>query len=250
MEEWGRYARFDRKPRLRGEIEKELDAQYSAEASKENYDYEEGEKANRLRRQQRLYEHLSWRKFAGGNLSTGAAQPAELQAIPVRDGLAVEPSDLAWRTRSGGVEVRASHEGLYKVSQGQLTKVRSGFYHEPVIVPGGRWTLATKLDAGAQLMRVNLLTGREFRVEISGSQFVRAAAYIPSVKRVLVGAGYYGDMYESSRITWFLLDPKPAPQQERVNFPHCPADIGRCSPPRNPDEFWPLSRTLRRMKRR
>ena len=134
--------------RQREEIDKELDALYTEESSKDDYDYQEGEKANRLRRQQRQYEHVSWRKFAGGNVAAGAAQPAEVQVIPVRDGLAVEPSDTPWRTRSAGIEVRANNEGLYKVSQGQLTKLQNGFYYGPFMVPGGRWALAAKIDGG------------------------------------------------------------------------------------------------------
>lgn len=227
--------------RQREEIDKELDALYTEESSKDDYDYEQGEKANRLRRQERLYEHVSWRKFANGNLSAGAAQPAEMQMIPARDGLGVEPSGIPWRTRSAGVEVRADHEGLYKVSQGHLAKLRSGFYYEPFMVPGGRWAMATKIDAGTQLMRVNLLTGKEFRVEIPGHPNLRTVAYVPSVKRVLVGAaGYYGDADEDNRITWFLLDPETgafvmvkgefAPLAHQIMRPLQPAP--------SPDEFW------------
>jgi hypothetical protein len=225
----------------REEIDKELDALYSAESAKEDFDYEEGEKVNRQRRLQRQYEHLSWRKFAGGNVAAGAAQPAEIQAIPMRDGLAVEPSDTPWRTRSAGIEVRANNEGLYKVSQGQLTKLRSGFYYEPVIVPGGRWAMSTKLEAGTQLMRVNLLTGKEFRVEIPGFPYVRTAAYVPSVKRVLVAAaGYYGDADDNNRTTWFLLDPETgAFQLAKGEFIPLTQQVMRpLQAASAPDEFW------------
>jgi hypothetical protein len=226
--------------RQREEIDKELDAQYSEEASKDEYDYERVEKANRLRRQQRQYEHLSWRKFAGGSVAAGAAQPAELQVIPMRDGLAVQPSNFSWKTRSGGIEVRTNNEGLYKVSQGQLTKLSDGYYLEPIIVPGGRWVLAVKLDAGLVLVRINLLTGKELPVQIAGYSVIKAAAYLPSLKRVLLGAGYYGEFNDASRVIWFLLDPETgdsvpvrgefAPLAQQTMRPLQPASA--------PDEFW------------
>jgi hypothetical protein len=227
--------------RQREEIDKELDAVYTQETSKDDYDYEEVEKANQLRRRQRLYEHISWRKFAGGKLSAGAAQPAEIQVIPAQDGLAVEPSDLPWKTRSAGVEVRANNSGLYKVSQGQLTKLQTGFYYGPFMVPGGRWALAAKIDAGTQLVRVNMLTGKEFKVEIPGHPYIRAVAYLPSVKRVLVAAaGYYGDAEEDSRTNWFLLDTETgASQPVKGEFAPLAQQVMRpLQPASAPDEFW------------
>jgi hypothetical protein len=227
--------------RQREEIDKELDALYTEESSKDDYDYQEGEKANRLRRLQRQYEHVSWRKFAGGNAAAGAAQPAEMQVIPVRDGLAVEPSDTPWKTRSAGIEVRANNEGLYKISQGQLTKLQNGFYYAPFMVPGGRWALCSKIETGMQLVRVNLLTGKEFRVEIPGHPLARMAAYVPSVKRVLVEAAeYYGDATEDTRITWFLLDPETgASQPVKGEFtPLAQQTIRPLQPAPAPDEFW------------
>ena len=225
----------------REEIDKELDALYSAETSKDDYDYEQVEKANRLRRLERQYEHVSWRKFAKGDLSAGAAQPAEMQVIPARDGLAVEPSGIPWRTSSAGIEVRANHEGLYKVSQGQLTKLQNGYYYEPFMVPGGRWALAAKIEAGTQLVRVNLLAGKEFRVEIPGHPNLRTVAYVPSVKRVLVAAaGYYGDADEDNRITRFLIDPETgAFQPVKGEFAPLTHQIMRpLQPAPGPDEFW------------
>jgi hypothetical protein len=227
--------------RQREEIDKELDALYKEEASKDDYDYDQGEKADRLRRQQRQYEHLSWRKFAGGNLSAGAAQPTEFQVIPVRDGHPVQQSDMPWRTRSAGIEVRANNEGLYKVSQGQLTKLRDGFYYEAFMVPGGRWALSSKVEAGTQLVRVNLLTGKEFRVEIQGHPYVRTVAYVPSVKRMLLAAaGYYGDADAENRTSWFLLDPETgASQLVKGEFTPLTQQIMRpLQPASTPDEFW------------
>lgn len=221
------------------EIEKELDNQYQEEGSGEDVDYEKVEIENRKRRQQRQFEHLSWRSFSSGGISALVSQPAGFEVIPVRDGHAVPPSGFPWRTRSGGVELRTNTEGLYRVSQGQLTKIRSGYYNEPLIVPGARWAVATTLSRGMQLVRVNLLTGKEFPVEIQ-SPYTSAVAFIPSVKRVVVAAGGYGGSPGTTRVDWYFLDPETgAIQPARGEFlPLGQQTVRPLQPAAAPDEFW------------
>jgi hypothetical protein len=220
----------------REQIDKELTTLYSEELSKDEVEYDKVEAANRQRRLQRMYEHMSWRKFAGGDVSAPAPQPPEIEAMPGLDNLAVPLSDFPWRTRSGVVEVRTDTDGLYKVVRGQLTKLRTGYYQEPLIVPGGRWALATRLDNGTQLVRVNMLTGKEFPVEIKGYQQIRAIAYLPSIRRVLVRSGYYRGDSE----TWFLLDPETgiSPVVKGEFVPLLQQTIRTLQPAANPDEFW------------
>jgi hypothetical protein len=136
----------------------------------------------------RRYEGYSWYKVADGQTAGIASQPPDVEYIPMRDGLGVPASDEQWKARSGGIEIRTSDEGLFKVFGGRLYKVHDGSYSHAVVVPGGRWVLAAKTnDAGVEVtVRINLLTNKEFAVPIEGYGQRYPVAYIPSLNRVLI----------------------------------------------------------------
>ncbi|HSU26041.1 MAG TPA: hypothetical protein VLI65_08675, partial [Pyrinomonadaceae bacterium] len=76
----------------------------------------------------RRYEGYSWYKVADGQTAGIAAQPPDVEYIPMHDGLGVAASDEQWKARSGGIEIRTSDEGLFKVFGGRLYKVRDGSF--------------------------------------------------------------------------------------------------------------------------
>lgn len=223
------------------EIEKELDTLYREEMSKEDYDYEKGGEENNRRRLQRMFEHFSWRRLANGDLSASAPQPADVEALPEPDGQPVPQSGPVWRTRSGGMEVRSDARGLYKLTRGQLTKLQTGAYYTPFMVPGGRWALAGKYDQGLKLVRINLLTGKEFPVAIEGYSLLNAICYLPGPGRVLIKATNYSYQGGAQRNDpWFLLDAETGVTQPVKGefYPLAEQTLRKLQPASSPDEFW------------
>jgi len=136
----------------------------------------------------RQYDGYGWHKVADGNVADSAAQPTGVEFIPLRDTLSVQPTDEQWKARAGDVEIRASEDGLFKVVRGKLTNLRKGYYQNPVITPNGRWLIASKSDPenGEILVRIDLVTNREYPVEIEGYGQQVPTAYISPLNKFLV----------------------------------------------------------------
>src|SRR4030095_603126 len=170
-------------------------------------------------RAKREYENFSWNNFADGAIGSAAAQPSQVEFIPPKHELAVPASEERWKARAGAIAIRADEEGLYKVVAGKRTQIRSGYYDGPVITPNGRWVIATRYegDRGGQLVRINLLTNREFLVQSDELPAYRAIAFVTSIGRVLVGPmqeayDYYDgkedDVADDDGGGYSLLDPE------------------------------------------
>jgi HEAT repeat protein len=162
----------------------------------EGYDGED-ERITR-ERSKREYENYAWFGFSGGTLGSTVTQPSQAEYIPAKDNLEIQPEDNQWKTRAGSIEVRADEKGLYKVLGGRATLVKSGSYSDLVITPNGRWVVATKSDDDGppRLVRLNLLTNKEFVVDTSSVDAFRAIAYVASIDRIVTGP--YEREYEYS----------------------------------------------------
>ncbi len=154
----------------------------------------------------RAYEGIGWFGFANGNLAGVLAAPGEIMLPPVPDGHTVDPEFERWKAIAGGVEIRTDEQGIYKLAAGKLTKLHSGHYDFPVVSDNGRWVLATKRDdeIGSHVIRINLQTGRETRVDLVENPSDQAIVYLPAVNRFLLGSEDYSDYdheYESEETT-------------------------------------------------
>lgn len=199
----------DNRPR-REAIDKELKAQSDADEENANLSYEELQERNRKRREQRAYENLAWMRFGNGRPIATAQQPPDFSFIPSRDSLAAQPDQTQWKSRSATLEIRANNEGLYKVVRGQLTRLRPGYFEAPVLTPSGRWVIAKKYGTGEaeddsdqdpygpRLVRVNLATGKEFRVDYAQYPPLMPIAFVVGQNKILCGAtyGYGGEGFE------------------------------------------------------
>ena len=99
-------------------------------------------------------------------------------------------------------------------------KIAAGFFSLPVMTPNGRWVVVTKYgpEYGPQLVRINLLTNKQFVVTSEEMPAYRAVSYVPSVNRVLVGAfenrgeDYEGDNSDATAVEdgsgYSFLDPE------------------------------------------
>lgn len=140
-------------------------------------------------RLQRWYENYAWFGVSNGKLGAAASQPTDAEYILPTDSFNVRPSSERWKARAGAVEIRADDKGLYRVAGGKLTKIKSGSYEGPVMTPNGRWVVVSKYDDDydVSLVRVNLLTNKEFVVRSEELPVYRAIAFVPSINRILVG---------------------------------------------------------------
>ncbi|MBK7707156.1 MAG: HEAT repeat domain-containing protein [Acidobacteria bacterium] len=245
----------------REQIEKELAAQDDADEENEDFEYEEYRERRRKRRELRAYENLNWFRFGGGRPIAAAEQPAGFSFIPNRDRLTVQPDQLQWKARTSTVEIRADSEGIYKVVRGQLTRIRAGFFENPVVTPNGRWVIARKYGSdesdvedqsyGVGLVRINLATGKEFKVPYQQYPPLLPIAFVVGQNKVLLGAAYtYGDEEENvddfvipepSYQKYYWLDPETGALAEtKGNVEALSQQMFRPLQPVNakPDEFW------------
>ncbi|HEY0461309.1 MAG TPA: hypothetical protein VGC97_19390 [Pyrinomonadaceae bacterium] len=165
---------------------------------------------------QKVYGSLVWYQFDRTKLLDATAQPSSVEFIPLVDGLAVQPGEQQWKARAGNTEVRSDEEGLYKITRGQqITKIGKGYYYKPLVTPNGRWAIVKRVAQGEDeyddsLVRVNLLTGREFKVKVESDYgSAEPAAFIPSLNKVLLFSSYGegGETEMSMRAgELFLLD--------------------------------------------
>lgn len=215
--------------------DKTLRKQYEKEAEEnetEIYDTEDSEEADedvtaerkaeieKLRNEnirlarQKEFGSYTWYKFDKTKLLDPAQQPPFVEFIPLVDGFAVQPNPQQWKARAGGIEIRTDDEGLYKIRGGQFSKIREGYYYKPLVTPNGRWAVATKFSRGEDeyddaLVRVNLLTNKEFKVNVEAEYgSAEAAAFIPALNKVLLFSSYgEGDMELNERSgAYYLLD--------------------------------------------
>ena len=202
-------------------------------------------------RARREYENYSWNMFADGALAGAASQPSQAEFIPSRDALGVPAGEARWKARTGSVEIRADEKGLYKVVAGKLSKIATGMYQEPVISPSGRWVVVTRFDGGvaSQLVRVNLLTNKQYPVQSDETYLVRAVAFLPTMNRFLVGPPIGGNVYmdhEEDRPDgedgegFYLLNPENGsliPARGDIR-PLVQQTYRPLQPTSNPYEFW------------
>jgi hypothetical protein len=174
------------------EIRKKVRSETEVDSEDGDYDVEEEQKRSAMA-DQRRWEGYAWYKVADTGQAGPVAQPAEIEFIPPQNDAKVAATQGRWKARAGDLEIRASAEGLFKLARGRATSIAVGSYSSPVITPGGRWLLVSKLsESGAgTLERVNLLTNREYPVPVEGYSNRIPVAYIPTLNKVLVVQDYY-----------------------------------------------------------
>lgn len=163
--------------------------------------------------EKRQWDGFGWHSLVSGEIAS-ASQPPGVGYIPPQDAHAVKATHERWKTVAGQVEIRTSEEGLFKLSGGRLVNVRKGNYSDAVITPNGRWAVAHKSggeDSG--VVRVDLVTKREYPVELEGYGYWSAVAYVPAVNKVLLQLteySYHGEDEDladgGSRESLVLLD--------------------------------------------
>jgi HEAT repeat protein len=195
-------------------VRKKVESEINASDPDGNVANEEGASDENVQKKaiaadKRRYEGFSWYKVADAEVAGIASQPPDVEFIPIQDGLGIPASDEQWKARLGGIEIRTSGEGLFKVVGGRLIKLRDGAYSHAVLVPGGRWMLVARSDDNGveTTVRVNLLTNREFPVQIEGYGQRYPVTYIPTLNKVLI---VRDDSYEGEESSYIAEDKEDA----------------------------------------
>ena len=105
-------------------------------------------------------------------------------------------------------------------------------------------------------VRINILTGREYPVDVGGVEANSGVCYIPAVNRFLLSSRWYGDYHghegegmeidiyrersDLGYLTFSLLDPEPGNVQESPGEvrPLVHQTIRKLQPAGKPTEFW------------
>lgn len=143
------------------------------------------------------YGHFSWRKLENEHADTPAAQPPETPFLydnsQVPETLDIRPAPRGWQVRSGTSEIRVGEyyePGLFRLTRGKPpVKLKEGFYETPIVTADGLWAVVSKTEEDSELpnlVRVNLQTGREYKINLPPSEIISPVAFISSYNRVLV----------------------------------------------------------------
>ncbi len=199
---------------IRAQVENDSDEREAEDAEGDDY-YSDAGAIYELR-EKRQFDDIAWYKIASGRRPELSVKPPLIDIPPSDDGLAVAVGILRWKQMAAGVEIRASEEGgdLFKVIGGKLSKFKEGSYSQLVISSDGKWAFATKeSDAGsAELVRIDLATGREYRVLAGKDLPLRVGiVFVPSVNKLLAKQDlYYSEEYGPNTYGrgYFWVDPR------------------------------------------
>jgi len=165
----------------------------------------------------REFEGYSWRRVINGADGGLVEQPPGVEFIPLRDATVVPPTQEQWKARFGDTEIRAGSDGLYKVTRGKITRLRSSFHTNPIVTPNGRWVVVYKYDpeTGPSLSRINLATNKEFKVDVPEYSSFYPYAFVPTLNKMLIveqsGEDEHGEEFEAPEIDDTIgADPGPS----------------------------------------
>ncbi|MGI8883791.1 MAG: HEAT repeat domain-containing protein [Pyrinomonadaceae bacterium] len=153
------------------------------------------------KRAEMMFAHLSWRNLQNGKPGAVAAQPSEIPFLSKNaqhfPDSPVNNSIPDWQVRAGNIEIRTGEPyegGLYKiVNSSNPVKFKEGLYLNPIITADGKWAIVTKAETNWNepkvVVRVNLQTGREYKINVPPSDAFYPIAFVGSHNKVLLYRG-------------------------------------------------------------
>jgi HEAT repeat protein len=224
------------------EISTELYKLDEEDRKNEELGYKERERISQKRRSGREYEHLSWQRFGKAGLEGVTAEPAAVPYLRYRTAFPyVEnfySNDNVSQAQSRGYEVRAGQDDNSGVAlangSGTVVVRKDGWYRNPVTTADGKWAVISKTDSNwddpHSLYRLDLATGREYRVELDPHRDLNAVSFIKAHNKILV----------RSADSYFLLDPRTGKLQPVKGefYPLGDQTYRGLQPAGQPDKFW------------
>lgn len=195
----------------RAETEQDRADRKADEAEDEDNDNAAAEK--RQRELVRYHARFSWRSLKGKDASSIASVPdgysnLDLTRFPLDD------DEYSWRREDQQVQtigtdtilIARNFDGLWKQVAGtKAVRIsgENGAYQKPVVTPDGKWVVVSKSDSNWSepnyLVRLNLETGREYRVNVEPADELDAIAFLPVHDKILLRRG---------QTEYYLIDPK------------------------------------------
>jgi hypothetical protein len=173
-------------------------------ASYEVDDEDDEELATRLlrRRIELTNARFSWRVFASNQLGAVTSAPDFYSTIDETRYITGDGNDADWETNYGvqtqvagsdSIIITRDYDGLWRQFAGSKP-VRLGSedasYSHPIVTRDGKWAVVSKTNIDDEgtgfIVRLNLQTGREFRVNLPPAEVVTPVVAIPSLGKVLV----------------------------------------------------------------
>jgi hypothetical protein len=208
------------------------------------------------RRVARRSARFSWQVYTNNKPGAVTSQPAiystidEIKFPPHEDLPSFDIVDLyLQRITADSIVIAAGFYGLWKqLADTKAVRIGSeGFYYAPVVTPDGKWVVLANADTYGpvprSIVRFNLQTGRELRVNLERAVEFDAVAYVPVHGKVLLRRAKDSTKESSpgaSRVEYYLLDP-PTGETRAVSGEFEPLHHrGRrfLQPTDKPNEFW------------
>ena len=191
-------------------------------------DEEEDELAatEKTRRELELFKaRFSWRKFSGGKLADVTQAPDVYPAFdyskffkPEHE-LTMRKNGTALRLfTADSIIIARNFDGLWKqIAGSEPVRIsgEGGAYLSPVSTADGKWVVTAKTDtnwgAPNYVVRFNLETGREFRVNVEPADDLKPIVYLPAHGKVLLRRArenrFVGSQIGPERPEYYLLAP-------------------------------------------
>ena len=197
---------------------------------------------------------LSWRVFANGELGDVASQPDVYTIVDPVKFFSQEDDDAvmfdeAQLLTPNSIIIARGNEGLWKEFAGGK-RVRlgaeTGGYGTPIVTGDHKWLVVGKTDGEwsepNHIVRLNLQTGREFRINIEPADDFKPVK-IPNVNKILLRrakAEHASEPVGPDRPEFYLLEPATG-QVRLVSGTFEPLLQARYRPlqrTEKPDEYW------------
>jgi hypothetical protein len=198
---------------------------------------------------------FSWRLFANGKLGDVASQPDVYNVVDPVKFLSHEEDDEstfenAQLLTANSAIIGRGNNGLWKEVVGRKPVrlgTESGGYSTPIVTSDHKWLVVGKSDTDWSdpnyVVRLNLQTGREFRVNLEPADDFNPLAFLPGAGKVLLRRAkgdYSTNPVGPDRPEFYLLD--PATGQTRLatgNFePLLQEGFRFLQRTEKPDEYW------------
>jgi hypothetical protein len=187
---------------IQRDLAEKLQSEFLAETDDEDEEAARDRRTKFFQRQQQLRaeangKELSWRTLEKGMVGPAVEQPSEINLLPW---LTQVPVNYRWQLLKSASQIGADdtvyanryQNGLFRAqAAGEPVLIKEGRYESPVASPDKLWAAATKFttDDEKTIVRINLRTGREFRLNIPTANGLYPIAYIPTHAKVLLYRG-------------------------------------------------------------
>jgi hypothetical protein len=171
---------------------------------------------------------VSWRVFANDKLGAITTQPDSYLAVDGLRFVSGDENDVDWENSEmnhpqvigpDSIIFAQNYANLFRQFAGGKPVVvgsENGAYASPIVTRDGKWVIATKEGEDSEpsyIVRLNLLTGREFRVNIPAADNLFPVGFIPPLGQVLVKRAKADYMGAGAKVKgpekpeYYLVDP-------------------------------------------